>query len=172
MDSNCVKAQPFDLVGSSVRLRRLGPLDRAGVVDLLSDAQAMRFIGPRRAMDQDEIDGWMESNMAAYEAGWSRWAVALAETDEFVGMAGLKPQEGGLDFGLYFCRRFWGAGIALDAAEVALDAATEYGMTFTAFVASENTRSLKLMERFGWAPARAATLHGEDGFAYESGDLR
>ena len=62
---------------------------------MLGDPQVMRFLGPRRALAEDEADSWFESALS----NPTRFAVANADTDEFIGFCGIKQMDGVPDFG-------------------------------------------------------------------------
>ena len=54
--------------------------------------------------------------------GMQYWPIYLRETGEFVGCAGIRPYdlEGGVyELGFHLCARFWGRGLASEAAHAA-----------------------------------------------------
>ena len=65
---------------NSVKLRGLHQKDRAAVMLMLRDPEVMRFLGPRRALTEDEADLWVER--AIHDP--SRFVIADADTDEFI----------------------------------------------------------------------------------------
>ena len=48
----------------SVKLRDLHRQDKEAVIGMLQDPQAMRFLGPRRALAEDEADAWFKNALA------------------------------------------------------------------------------------------------------------
>lgn len=66
----------------SVKLRNLRHQDKEAVISMLRDPRVMRFLGPRRALAEDEADSWFESTLT----NPTRFAVANADTDEFIGV--------------------------------------------------------------------------------------
>lgn len=70
---------------------------------MLRDPQVMRFVGPRRALTEDEADSWFEDTLA----NPSRFDVAEAEADEFIGFCGVKELGGVADFGYFIRSEFW-----------------------------------------------------------------
>ena len=70
---------------TAVKLRELLHQDKVAVVAMLRDPEVMRFLGPRRALTEDEAGSWFESALAHP----SRFVVAEAETDEFIGFCGI-----------------------------------------------------------------------------------
>jgi len=87
----------------SVKLRDLHQQDKAAVVAMLQDPQVMRFLGPRRALSDDEANSWFESTLAHP----SRFTIAESDTDQFIGFCGIKQIDGIFDFG-YFIRSGFG----------------------------------------------------------------
>lgn len=158
--------QKFDLNNSLVVLRKLKATDKENVIDLLSDPDVMAFIGPRRPMSHDEIDGWLRENIKKYEFDWNRWAVALADNDEFIGMAGIQPENGGYDFGYYFRKSIWGKGIAKVSVKFAVMNIDVKALKISAFIASDNIRSIRLAESIGLIRGEAKSKNEENGFCY------
>jgi RimJ/RimL family protein N-acetyltransferase len=90
------------------------------------------------------------------ERGWGWWAVEVAATGEFIGMAGLDPVDEGLPFhgveaGWRLVRTAWGKGYATEAARAVL----AYGFEtlrlpeIVAIAAAGNVRSHAVMRRLG-----------------------
>ncbi|OJF13376.1 GNAT family N-acetyltransferase [Couchioplanes caeruleus] len=88
--------------------------------------------------------------------GWGWWALEVAATGEFVGMAGLDPVEPGLPFqgvevGWRLARSAWGQGYATEAGHACLD----YGFDvldlpeILSITATGNERSRAVMHRLG-----------------------
>jgi RimJ/RimL family protein N-acetyltransferase len=92
--------------------------------------------------------------------GLGAWAVE-ARAGGFVGMVGLEvigfeaPFTPAVEIGWRFVRSHWGQGLALEAAQVALD--DGFGRCvlpeIISFTAEQNVRSWRLMERLGMAHA-------------------
>src|SRR5262245_40852836 len=96
-------------------IRKFKPADLAALIDIFTDPEVMRYIGPRRALTEEETQGWLKDILLQQDNVLTRYAVALSETDELIGVAGLREEEGIRDFGYYFRRRFWGKGYAIEA---------------------------------------------------------
>nr|WP_170148613.1 GNAT family N-acetyltransferase [Pseudosporangium ferrugineum] len=88
--------------------------------------------------------------------GWGWWALELAATGEFIGMAGLDPVDdelpfGGVEVGWRLARSAWGHGYATEAGHACLD----YGFDvlnlteILAITAVGNQRSQAVMHRLG-----------------------
>lgn len=115
-----------------------GPLDRAA-----SDASAARI---RAHFDRH---------------GWGFWAVELPGDAPFAGFVGLchvapdLPFAPAVEIGWRLARRFWGRGLATEAARAALDHG--FGVLrlgeIVSFAVADNRRSRAVMERVGMSLA-------------------
>ena len=147
-----------------VKLRDLHQRDRAAVMSMLGDPLVMSFLGPRRALTENEADSWFESALDSP----SRFVVADAVTDEFIGFCGIKDIDGILDFGYFIRAEFWGKGIAACACELAVQKlATEVDLeTVQVFIAKDNVASKRVAEKLGWQVMQSASKDGEYGRYY------
>ena len=117
-------------------------------------------------MTTGEIDNWMNRNIQKYETGWNRWAIAFAENDELIGMAGIQPINNKFDFGYYFRRNVWGKGVARKCLELVLRELPLADITMETFIASENIRSIKLAKTLGFIGLGRFEKDGEIGEYY------
>ena len=105
----------------------LRPLQMSDVDDLLgifSDPEAMRYYPGTK--NRTEAEEWVRWNLRSYrEHGFGLWAAILKDSDEFAGQCGLVAQkvEGKdeVEIGYLFLRRFWGRGLATEAAQACRD---------------------------------------------------
>jgi ribosomal-protein-alanine N-acetyltransferase len=141
-----------------VKLRDLHEQDRAAVMSMLRDSQVMRFLGPRRALSEDEAGLWFKSELD----NPSRFVIADVESDEFIGFCGIKEIGDVLDFGYFIRSEFWGNGIATKASKLAVEKlSTEIDMdTVQVFIAEDNVASKRVAEKLGWKALRSATKDG------------
>ncbi len=147
-----------------VKLRDLHHQDKAAVVAMLRDPKVMRFLGPHRALKADEADSWFESALANPD----RFAVADADTDEFIGFCGIKQIDGVFDFGYFIRSEFWGNGIAAMACRLAVEnLPADINLdTVQVFIADENIASKRVAEKLGWQATRSGYKDGEHGRYY------
>lgn len=131
---------------------------------MLQDPQVMRFLGPRRALAEDEADAWFKNALA----NPARLAVAEADTDEFIGFCGIKQIDGVLDFGYFIRSEFWGNGIATKACELAVERLScEIDLsTVQVFIADDNLASQRVAQKLGWQAKHNGTKDGEYGRYY------
>lgn len=132
-------------------LRAILPTDVDALFELDSDPEVHRYVGQRPVTDKDQIVAVINFIRQQYtDNGIGRWAVTDKRTNEVLGWAGLKwvtettnGHKNYYDLGYRIIRRFWGKGIASEAAFAALayafrelQAAEVYAMANTANIAS------------------------------------
>src|SRR5215469_13329568 len=108
---------------SRLLLRHFTMDDLPALTDLHSDPQVARFIGGVKTVleSRQRLLGWL----AEYEKyGYSKWAVVLQSTGEFIGRCGLSPEVvdgvSHWELGWTFARAHWGNGYATEAARGAM----------------------------------------------------
>ncbi|WP_308431488.1 GNAT family N-acetyltransferase [Chitinilyticum piscinae] len=129
--------------------------DEAAVLELLQDAEVMRFLGPRRPLSTPEAQAWFESELQRP----SRRVFRNDADGELIGFCGVKQLDGRLDFGYFLRRCFWGHGLARQMCQHTLGAlASELDLArLHIFIASDNHASLKVAAALGWR--RGQTWH-------------
>lgn len=150
-------------------IRKFKPTDLAGLIDMFADPEVMRYIGPRRALTEDEAKKWLKDILLQQDKVLTRYAVALQETDELIGVAGLRDEEGIKDFGYYFRRRFWGKGYAIEACAAILNHIenTLNIRDYQIFIADENINSIRMIQRLGLQAIEGITKSTEHGHLYK-----
>jgi len=148
----------------SVKLRDLHHQDKEAVIAMLRDPQVMEFLGPRRALTEDEADSWFETALA----NPARFVVAKADTDEFIGFCGIKQIDGVPDFGYFIRSEFWGNGITATACELAVERlSSEIDLeTVQVFIADDNLASQRVAQKLGWQAIYSGSKDGEYGQYY------
>lgn len=136
---------------------------------MFSDAEVMRFIGPRRALTESETREWLANILQRQDIELSRYAVALKENAELIGVAGLIEEDGVKDFGYYFRRKYWGQGYAGEACSALLHyIENELQIKdYQIFIADKNIHSIRMLERLGMRPIKSMTKAGEQGQHYQ-----
>ncbi|MEV6522274.1 GNAT family N-acetyltransferase [Longispora sp. NPDC051575] len=112
------------------------------------------FLGLQTAERSAEQVALFQGEVA--ERGWGWWALEVAATGEFVGMAGLDPVEeempvSGVEIGWRLARPAWGHGYATEAARGVADFGfTELGLAeILALTTATNVKSQAVMRRLG-----------------------
>ena len=150
-------------------IRKFKLADLSSLVDMFSDPEVMRYIGPRRPMPELEIKEWLSNILQIQDKELTSQALALKPTDELIGVAGLREEDGIKDFGYYFRRSYWGKGYAQEACLAIINhIETDLQIrNYQIFIADENISSIQMIERLGMRPVKPITKSGESGHLYE-----
>jgi RimJ/RimL family protein N-acetyltransferase len=105
-------------------LRRLEISDVDALMGIFSDPEAMRYYPGTKS--RTEAEEWVRRFRESYrERGFGLWAAVLRDSGEFAGQCGLVAQEvdgrDEVEIGYLFLRRFWGRGLATEAARACRD---------------------------------------------------
>ena len=113
-------------------IRELLPEDDQAMFELDTDPVVHRYVGnkPLKTIEESRaVIAYIRQQYA--DAGIGRWAVIEKSSGEFIGWTGFKimrervnKHEDFYDFGYRHLRRFWGKGLASEAARAALDYGT------------------------------------------------
>ena len=148
---------PESLCSERVRLRQWTKADFEPFAALNSDPQVMQHFPALLAREQSDSHAAQMRNLIE-ERGWGFWAVdsLLAPGGpQFIGFVGLHVPVADLPFapcveiGWRLARRFWGQGLASEAAKLAMRAGFE-GLSLpeiVSFTARDNLRSRGVMKR-------------------------
>jgi RimJ/RimL family protein N-acetyltransferase len=127
--------------------------DLSDLAALLADPLVMRYSwrGPH---DLEGSRLVLEGFQRVYREGaWGKWALHLRVTGEFVGYCGLEPcppgAPEGLELGYRLAPKFWGQGLASEAAETVtrhVFAAVRLPQIF-AFLEPANLASVRVLEK-------------------------
>jgi RimJ/RimL family protein N-acetyltransferase len=89
-------------------------------MDLWGDPRVTALIDARGALDRHAVGDRLRQEIALGDRhGVQYWPAFLITTGELVGCAGLRPHDEEkriLELGFHLCARFWGQGLATDAA--------------------------------------------------------
>jgi RimJ/RimL family protein N-acetyltransferase len=130
--------------------------DRVPFAEMNADPEVMAYF-PRQ-LTREESDTLVDRfETERIERGFCPWAVEMCQTGEFAGFVGLHqladylPFAPGVEVGWRLARRFWGNGIATEAARACVDFAfNSLGLTeIVAMTSVINVRSRRVMERLG-----------------------
>jgi len=105
-------------------LRRMKMSDVNNLMGIFSDPVAMRYYPATKS--REEVEGWVGWTLGSYsDHGFGLWVAILKDSGEFAGQCGLTVQEidgeEEVEIGYLFLRRFWGRGLATEAAIAARD---------------------------------------------------
>ena len=145
-----------DLRTERLHLRRWRFTDREPFSELNADPLVMEFYPS--TLTSAESDAFVDRIEAHFdETGFGLWAVELVSSGEFAGYVGLWPATfeshftPAIEVGWRLALRFWGAGLASEAAQAALDDGFQrLGVDeIVSFTSSLNLNSRRVMEKLG-----------------------
>ncbi len=152
-------AAPIELDTPRLRLRAWREADLAPFAALVADPQVMEFFPA--TLSRAESDALVASfgERMARNGGWGFWAAEHKASGELIGFVGLNRPAYALPFGpcvevgWRLARRWWGQGLASEAARASL--AFGFGRLeldeIVAFTTLANARSRAVMARLGMA---------------------
>jgi len=122
--------------------------------ELWGDLEVTKFFGGPFA--EDEIARRLERELErARQHQFQYWPIHWLEDDDFAGCCGLRPfqlEEGILELGFHLRPKYWGRGLAGEAARVAIEYA--FGTLGCKGLAAghhpENVNSKKVLEKLGF----------------------
>jgi [ribosomal protein S5]-alanine N-acetyltransferase len=105
-------------------LRRMEMSDVDNLTGIFSDPVAMRYYPATKS--RREVEEWVRWTLGSYrDHSFGLWIAVLKDSGEFAGQCGLTVQEvegkEEVEIGYLFLRRFWGRGLATEAARVVRD---------------------------------------------------
>ncbi|HEY7207514.1 MAG TPA: GNAT family N-acetyltransferase [Gaiellaceae bacterium] len=177
-DPRSLASAPPVIETERLLLRRPEERDLDGILEYVSDPEAMRFIGDGRTGGAEVARQSLERFHRRWAAdGFGQFAVERREDGRFLGRVGLlvwdprtwEPStraEAGddaeVELGWTLIRAAWGNGYATEAARAARDWAYENVelRRLVSFVHPENTRSIAVAERLGARIEGEALVHG------------
>lgn len=136
-------------------LRKFTLDDAAFMLELLNTPAWLRFIGDRGVRTIEESEQYLlDGNIKSYqENGFGFYVVAIKETNESIGICGIKKREelDDIDIGFGFLPQFIGKGYGYEAGSATLDYALNVLKIkrIVAIVDPENTASISLIKKIG-----------------------
>jgi RimJ/RimL family protein N-acetyltransferase len=121
---------------------------------IANDVEVMRYITGGVPWTDDKIRGFVDKQVTLYaERGFCRWKLLRKPEREMIGFcgAGLWRDAPDPEIGWWLARRWWGQGLATEAARTALRHAFEStGLERIISIARpENTASRRIIEKLG-----------------------
>ncbi len=163
--------ETFKLETKRTILRPLTVEDALDFYELNSDPKVLEFTGDTAFETVEEARSFLNNytQFKHYQVG--RFAVIDKLNNEFLGWCGLKftsyTQE--YDLGFRFHQRFWSKGFATETALKSL----EYGFqslnidSIIGRAMSENTASIKVLEKVGMKKMGEVDFEGKEGVLYQ-----
>lgn len=145
---------PTVFVSPRLRCRHWVASDRAALLEVYGDADAMRWVGGGTVLSEADADRWFEVTARNYaRRGYGMYALEDGATGQIVGFAGLvhpgDQPEAEVKYAL--ARAWWGRGLATEVVRHLLDVAqSRYGLVdVIATVAPENAASQRVLAKAG-----------------------
>lgn len=152
-------------------LREITRDDAGDLLEIWGDPEAMRLFP--QTLDREEMNAWIERNLKRYEEyGFGLWAAILKDDGQFAGDCGLMMQDVDgaqeLEVGYHFKRRYWGQGLATEAARACMDYAfNQLGRRrIISMIRPENTSSRRVAERNGLKIEKEVFWRGYQHYVY------
>lgn len=134
-------------------LRKMDISDVDDLMGIFSDPVAMRYYPGTKS--REEAEEWVRWTLGSYrDHGFGQWVAVLKRSCEFAGQCGLTVQEvegrQEVEIGYLFLRRFWGRGLATEAARAARDHGFALGYNrLISLIDPENLASRRVAEKTG-----------------------
>tara|TARA_B100001094_G_scaffold333028_2_gene408001 strand:- start:13656 stop:14171 length:516 start_codon:yes stop_codon:yes gene_type:complete len=152
-------------------IRNLMPQDHRSIFKLLKNKQVMQYIGPGRALSDNEVIQWINDFYVKQSLGQARRVVATE--DSMLGICGVLQCKDVYDFGMYFLPEYWGQGYAFTACSIVLpQAIKQYGHHLTFFIAEGNTRCSNLAKKLDMQPYKSGIYHKQHGHYWKPAHIR
>lgn len=136
---------------------------------ICSDPAVMQFVGDGDPWSEEKTKLWIESSIeTAKTHGYCRWALIQKQTSELIGFCGFVPTSDGPEIGWRIAKRFWGQGLATEAATAVL----KHGFDTLGFqrvialVQSQNRASIRICEKLGMKFESSFERNGRDVWVY------
>jgi RimJ/RimL family protein N-acetyltransferase len=151
-----------------LKLRHIDTDDAAFILALLNDPAFLQYVGDKQVRNLDSATNYiLEGPVASYQNfGYGLYLVELIQTGKSIGICGLLKRDflDHADLGFAFTPEYCGCGYAFESAQATLELARNnlrLGQ-IVAFTASDNTRSIKLLEKLGMSFDTRIDLPGAD----------
>lgn len=147
-----------------IRLRRLLDADFKQVLELVQDPDVMRYLGNQQPLTHKEAVAWFNEEITLT----TRFAIALADSDEFIGICGIKSKGELHDFNCFVRRAYWQKGYATEAchAFIAMANVIPEINEMEIFIANENHASQHLAKKLGYVAFSPSHSDRGDGHLY------
>jgi ribosomal-protein-alanine N-acetyltransferase len=146
-----------------LRLMEISDVD--DLMGIFSDPVAMRHYPATKS--RAEAKEWVRWTLESYRNhGFGQWVAVLKGTGEFAGQCGLTVQEiegtEEVEIGYLFLRRFWGRGLATEAATAVRDYGFALGYRrLVSIIDPQNLASRRVAEKTGLRLEKEAIKSGK-----------
>jgi [ribosomal protein S5]-alanine N-acetyltransferase len=137
---------------SRLRLRPPVESDIDAIFEYASDAAVTELMDWRRLTGRDEVADFLARTAEGWRSGAEfTWVITEREASFVIGATSIRVRGADADFGYVLNRRYWGRGIAVEAASPIVSWATSVLATprLWATCDTENHRSARVLEKLG-----------------------
>lgn len=149
-----------------LRLRRYTLDDLDAVSVFFSDADVMRYLGTGEAITREASKPHLINLIERYweEHRFGRWALVYKDRGEVIGHCGFRMLESKAELVYLLAKRYWGMGLATEAAKACLRYAFEELQLEQIIAATrpENVASRRVLERIGMRLEKDLGLYDVD----------
>lgn len=158
-----------EIVTARLTMRPLSPDDLDEVHRVWNHPQVRRYLWDDQEVSRERAAGVLRESAANFEErGFGIWGIVDQGSEERIGFCGLRfSGDPDLVYGLL--PAYWNLGLATEAARAVLRYGFERAglQRITASADTENTASLRVMERAGMRFERCLTVEGRELISYE-----
>lgn len=153
---------------SRLKLRYMDSNDAEFILGLLNDPAFIRYIGDKQVRDLDAAKVYiLEGPVASYQKfGYGLYMIELLESGTPIGICGLIKRDflDHTDLGFALMPEYCANGYAFESSRASLKLAREqFQMTkIVAFTATDNHRSIQLLEKLGMLFDKCINLPDDD----------
>ncbi|MBY6188007.1 GNAT family N-acetyltransferase [Marinobacter hydrocarbonoclasticus] len=136
--------------GPRLALFRFSDRDAAGFMAMNADPRVVQHTGDQPFADEAEALAFIRAYDHYQRHGFGRWSLYTHE-GEYAGFCGLRQGPGEVDLGYRLPHRFWGQGLATEAAQLALHVGFEQLRlaTIVGRARCANPASVRVLEKLG-----------------------
>lgn len=161
----------YEIRTEHLYMRPVNESDLIEYIELFSDPKVMKYVGIEAGYipSYREIEQIHSSAVQAWKTrGYGRWSMFDYKTKEFVGFCGFRSEQGVPELICMLHERFWGKGLAVEAANASLSYGFEW-LGFAevkAFTRPDHTRARRVMDKLDAEFINYIDFHGVEGAAY------
>lgn len=137
--------------------------------EIVRDEEVMKYIGNGSAQSWEEAESYVKDCIQCFAINkWSRFAVELKETKEFIGFCGFKRYNNQLDLGWRYGKKHWGQGYGYEAARLTLNFANKqrHFPKIVCISYPENVRSIRIINKIGFLFEKEIVLNNKRVFQF------
>ncbi len=104
-------------------LSRFSESDIDGFFELNNDSVVLQYTGDQPFANKASVADFIENYSHYNDFGYGRWSVYLTDANRYIGFCGLRynSQNQEVDIGFRLLRRYWGQGLATEAAKASIN---------------------------------------------------